>query len=110
MNSLSWMLYLADAGGSLAATFLFVGVVMSLLAALWLYGRVVEDAETFPPKILYLGAVSVFLLAALIPSRDTVYAIAASEMGEEALKSKTATKAMQALDKWLDKQIEGNVK
>lgn len=40
-----------------------------------------------------------------IPSRDTFYAIAASEMGEQALKTPIATKAGKALEKWLDEQI-----
>jgi hypothetical protein len=51
-------------------------------------------------------AVVFALLGGLTPSRETIYAIAASELGEEALKSSAATKAQQALNAWLDKQIE----
>lgn len=46
-----------------------------------------------------------WFLAAAAPSKETVYAIAASEMGEELLKTPTATKAVKALDAWLDKQL-----
>lgn len=40
-----------------------------------------------------------------MPSKDTVYAIAASEMGESVLKSETGSLATQALNAWLKKQI-----
>lgn len=55
-------------------------------------------------RLLVLTTVS-GLLFALTPTKETVYAIAASEMGEKALQSPTATKAMKALDAWLDRQI-----
>lgn len=48
--------------------------------------------------LFWVGAVA-------LPSRETVLAIAASEMGERALQTPTATKAFKALDAWLDKQI-----
>jgi hypothetical protein len=46
-----------------------------------------------------------WVLAALCPSTETVYAIAASQMGEQALKTPLASKAGKALEAWLDKQI-----
>lgn len=49
--------------------------------------------------IFWIGAVA-------LPTRDTVLAIAASEMGERALQTPTAGKAFKALDSWLDKQID----
>lgn len=46
------------------------------------------------------------LTVVVVPSSDTVYAIAASEMGERVLSSPTAGKALKALDHWLDRQID----
>lgn len=44
-------------------------------------------------------------VAVFTPGRETLYAIAASEMGERALASETGGKAVQALNAWLDRQI-----
>lgn len=115
MNSLSWMIYLADVTGSVATLMTIVafsiatlgGTILTISGAiahadgndvshLWLWGR----------RIAFV-VVPCGLLAALIPSQNTIYAIAASEMGETALKSETGGKAMQALNAWLDRQIAG---
>lgn len=48
----------------------------------------------------------VFLIGGVMtPSRDTLYAIAASEIGESVLNSETGGKAVEALNAWLDRQI-----
>lgn len=44
-------------------------------------------------------------LAVVLPSRETIYAIAASQMDEQALKSDIGAKTFRALDAWLDRQI-----
>lgn len=51
-----------------------------------------------------------WVFAAAVPPKETIYAIAASEMGEELMKTPTATKAVKALDAWLDKQLAEQVK
>jgi hypothetical protein len=45
------------------------------------------------------------VLTCFSPDKDTVYAIAASEVGDHVLHSKTGTLAEQALDAWLQRQI-----
>lgn len=59
-------------------------------------------------KLWWAPCFTMFLYFAsfLVPPQETFYAIAASEMGEEIVKSETAGKAMKALDAWLDRQIE----
>lgn len=42
----------------------------------------------------------------VIPSKDTVYAIAASELGERALQTPLVGKMGMALEAWLDRQIQ----
>ena len=136
MNSLSWLLYAADVSNGLMAIFVVITIVSALFGFIvaghlyldlgdgpkeWILSGKSEDAKARMIKahedsvagcksmlkvFLITGVVSAFL-SALIPSRETVYAIAASEMGEEIVKSATAGKAMKALNAWLDKQVEG---
>lgn len=40
-----------------------------------------------------------------IPNKDTLYAIATSQVGEQVLSTPLAAKAEKALEAWLDKQI-----
>jgi predicted permease len=54
-----------------------------------------------------LTLVASFVIGGALPSQETVYAIAASELGETALKSETGNKAVEALNAWLDRQIGG---
>lgn len=123
MNDLSWMLYWADVLPAMSTSLILISVFGSIAALIALVIHLISayfaktdevDAENarqasealkfsrwLLPVMVALGMVS-----NLIPSRDTFYAIAASEMGEEALKSPIATKASKALEKWLDSQID----
>ena len=122
MNKLSWLIYAADvlSGLSIVAGVLaFIGTATVITLVFygsigksdyyvkvgdedWLrFHSVQKNALTKWSKIPIIAA----LVAALLPSSNTVYAIAASEMGEEVVKSETAGKAMKALDAWLDRQI-----
>ena len=118
MNSLSWMIYLADVCEStrfLAGLVSIVGAGAVAVAAIHWKWRIDFDGveEERAAKKTFLSTakfiVLPFSVAALLlvatPSKDTVYAIAASEMGEQVLKTPEANKARQALNAWLDKQI-----
>jgi len=115
MNDLSWMLYWADVLPNMATSISVMAFVILILGAI---GAAVflmvaagdSDFDGIRPEVTkrlwMLGACAAALvLVQAVPSRDTFYAIAASEMGEEALKSPIATKAGKALEKWLDKQV-----
>ena len=116
MNSLSWMLYLADVVGSAGKLFGIIGFLgaagfaFATLASLGMMSDGEhEDAarcKTVAGWLAVIGFPSL-LLSILAPSSDTIYAIAASEMGETALNSETGGKAVQALNAWLDRQIAG---
>jgi len=109
VNNLSWLILAADTAGSFKGVALLgaiaTGVAVPLVAML---RAVDEDEDAFPraPRGLLIACVSLVVASALIPSRETIYAIAASEVGEDVLQSKTGGKAVQALDAWLDKQIK----
>lgn len=115
MNDLSWMLYWADVLPSMATSvsvMAFIALVFGGIAAsIFLMVSVGDpDLDEIRPEVTkrlwMLGAcAAVLVIVQAVPSRDTFYAIAASEMGEEALKSPIATKAGKALEKWLDRQI-----
>lgn len=109
MNNLSWLLYIADVIGNLGPAFVILGCVTIVVAFLAL---LITEGESGVKGIIISIIVGVILLvtAAFIPSKETVYAIAASEMGEELLKTPTAAKATKALDSWLDKQITEQTK
>lgn len=70
-----------------------------------------EDAPMWRPWPAIKGPVLTLFAAAVLfcafPASGTLYAIAASEMGERVIQSETGDKAIQALNAWLDRQIAG---
>lgn len=128
MNDLSWLIYAADVAGSVSGV-LSVTAFGSVVAGIgsgigylvmgesphvWSW----DDAEakvashnatrTVLKKILKRAPIVFFaaaLTASVIPGKDTIYAIAASEVGENVLNSQTGDKAVKALNAWLDKKI-----
>lgn len=120
MNGISWLIYFANVCGNLGGVlFALVFLSLALTIALILYGGVERDhaypgderhnaAMAIQGKALRFGiptAVLILFLSVLVPSQDTVYAIAASETGERVLKTDTGNKAVAALNAWLDRQI-----
>lgn len=117
MNSLSWFLYAADTIGNLKV--LCAGVLI-LAVALWLglniavplsEGEVLEwkDYRQWWSR----GVMTIIITAigfAILPSRNTVYAIAASQVGEQIVKSEAvqgvANDATKALQSWIKQQIK----
>lgn len=60
------------------------------------------------PSILTITVAFFFwIAAAFMPNRDTVYAIAASQVGEQVISSPIGVKAGKAVEAWLDRQISG---
>lgn len=120
MNTLSWLIYLAGVADGISVLCV-ISLIMCGLAALsagltWLVNvdycgdeDIADQAKKFLFKIPR-AAIPIGLVCAFIPSSNTIYAIAASEMGERALKSETGGKAVQALNAWLDRQIAGEPK
>lgn len=115
MNSLSWFIYLAGLFDSLnhVTTFLsitsllalgvlvFVALPMSDCNAgesAWAIWK--KIGKCLLPICIISGTINTVL-----PTKETMYAIAASEMGEKVMHTQTFNKATQALNAWLDKQI-----
>jgi hypothetical protein len=134
MNSLSWMIYFAELSGSVSAFLTFLAVVSGIATfgcvAGWCctqgsphirswerdtaeadlkvadHKRMHTEFRKMIPRVAS-AMVVIGLTATVLPSRNTVYAIAASEMGETLINTPTAGKAVKALDAWLDRQIAG---
>lgn len=114
MNNLSWMIYAADVADNASVLAILVALGAVAVICLWPVRNAwlndFRDGEGVCPtpigKLLTVAGVAA-VLATIIPASSTIYAIAASEVGEDVLNSETTGKAMQALDAWLDRQIAG---
>lgn len=119
MNTLSWLLYLADVADNLDWFFFLVMLIAIIGTVIWIAAALAASEDKNLPDdfwpswkkvglwLLLPAFVLGVVLGSVIPSKDTVYAIAASEMGERALNTPTATKAFRALDRWLERQMSG---
>lgn len=123
MNELSWLIYLADLaanvkfmGGAVLFCSVAASVVLAIVGALnaadaWggdekgQLARALARQDAW--KKLWPAAVIGAAVVTFVPSSSTLYAIAASEVGERVIGSETGGKAVQALNAWLDRQIAG---
>lgn len=125
MNQLSWFLYIADVAGSLGKVAIAFGVVLTIVGlvgtAAWLISSTIRASDndkswdewvilwSVPRKALPYG-IALILVACVLPSRNTMYAIAASQVGEQVINSEavrgTASEATKALQFWIREQIE----
>lgn len=110
MNSLSWFLYFADVLPSFAHLCGGISIVGFCFLGFFTLVMIVND-EGIPAgwkKTLQWGipvGTVLILVGTLIPEKNTLYAIAASEMGEKVVESKLGQKAQQALEAWIDNQL-----
>jgi hypothetical protein len=91
----------------------FLFILTILLFVLYVIRAEDSDCELIikRPNAVVKTALAFFLsgvISCCLPSQTTMYAIAASQMGEQALKTPLAGKAGKALEAWLDKQINEN--
>lgn len=121
MNELSWLIYAADVAGdaNIVCSFIFYAGFIALPIYALVKGAARAFNYDFHPdpvtpsiaslgKALWLPVVIAGVIGVAVPSSGTLYAIAASEMGEKVLNSETGGKAVEALNAWLDRQIAGN--
>lgn len=122
MNDLSWLLYIGDVLSGLGGFLAFLAGVSLVIGFICIvYGASLKDnsydfegpkwqlGNKIQKKALAIGLPAFFVLgfvANLMPSKETVYAIAASEMGEKVMKTNTFNKATEALNAWLERQIK----
>lgn len=123
MNELSWLLYAADVAGEVnfVCGTVFVGGLIGI--SVYSVGKGIAamvnsgyNEDPISPSIasvakkIWIPVVVAAAIGIIAPSQATIYAIAASEMGERVVNSETGDKAVKALNAWLDKQISGGTK
>ncbi len=113
MNQLSWLLYWGDVLGNLRVVLGILAVVACIagfiIIVMYYDGDLYKDKKTKYQLAAQLIITSVIcmIVASFAPSSTTIYAIAASEIGQCARQTPLAGKAEQALESWLTKQIKG---
>ena len=131
MNGLSWLIYLAGVTGTLGGFMVFITVIFGAMAAIslivWLVSKTDHDSNGhyrgtevilqnrrdgdkawrwfwgFITLMIFMGSA-----AALVPSRQTVLLIAASQMGEQVLNHPRINQVMdpglELLTTWMQKE------
>jgi hypothetical protein len=113
VNQLSWLIYLAGVANYLSGWFIafaIVTFVLTIAVVVWTLSSL-DQTTGRPPRVLWISVpLFIFFLigSCIVPDRQTVLAIAASQLGEAALHdprvNTTANKAFDALNHWLDQQ------
>jgi hypothetical protein len=111
MNNLSWLLYFGDIVNNiqgLCGAVIAIGGIASicLTAAFFstLAGYQKEEHQVIAKwlrRILTIISLA-GLIVVFVPSKQTIYLIAASETGEQVLNSPTGQKAVAAINRYLD--------
>lgn len=87
MNDLSWLLYLIGISGNIQATLVLLGFALcfagAILSCVFAFEFDRPKTGIFTILLTILICLSMWLTAALIPPRSTLYAIAASQVGEQ---------------------------
>lgn len=102
MNNLSWLLYLAGIAENIQALLLVSGIFGLLTCIGFAFFCWTDDSDNPVPKSYSFLCAAAILLGVMMPSKATLYAIILSEGGEEIMKSETGTKAVDALNRYLD--------
>jgi len=92
MNTLSWFLYLASISSGFSQFLLVIAIGLATILVIYnavaaLYNSVEEKPQkVYGVKFMYVAALAGFL-SILVPNKDTLYMIAASEVGEMVITS-----------------------
>jgi len=115
MNNLSWLIYLADVAGCVGGFIAFISVMCGIASVVSLVIYIVPAEETVAStariwmRRAIPGLIVSGLIAGLIPNRQTVLMIAASEIGERAMTSTQVAgvvdPSLELLKTWLINEI-----
>lgn len=115
MNTLSILIYLAGVSADLGGVTFALAIVCSLLAVplaiIHLIGTIESQEKLLSIakpnlKKAVIGAISFLLLSSFIPSAQTMYMIAASEMGEEVINTEEIQLLREIIVTELENYIE----
>lgn len=117
MNSVSWFVYLAQVTGEMGNMFTGFGILGCVAIGICLLSRSIMIEENdirlniiFPQARYFALVASFFVIGNLLPEKETMLAIAASQIGEQIIKSDNvqgiANDATKALQSWIHHQID----
>lgn len=125
MNQVSWLIYFSNVSENIGGLFIIFGLSVAVIAGVYYGWSMVIESELssysgdernvtliktarktrrFAPYLVMVAFVF-WTVAAFCPNQNTVLAIAASQVGEQMLKTPTANLAVEALNAWLQRQI-----
>lgn len=118
MNSVSWFIYIADVLGNLGVILATTAIVCATFCFACLVGQTFSEGDLSKecPNMwkhwwrCAWGAAIFGILTCFIPSKNTMYAIAASEIGQKVVQNEkvqgVADDAAKAIQQWIRSQIE----
>lgn len=113
MNQVLFLMYLADLATGISVLCCIVGIVLLCVYAFrWMVNLNDEFGEnavarTMPPKRALWIVLILFCVSAAMPSKATLYAVAAVQAGDTLANTERGAKVIRALDAWLDQQASG---
>jgi len=111
MNNLSWLLYWADVLPRIRGTICVFSVITLVLAGLITLVSCVINERLYLPRFTFWAmpiAIISITLTSFIPSKNTFYLIAGSEIGEQVAKTPEFDKIRKVINNWLDEQTKEN--
>ena len=100
-----WIPYLADIIPSLGAFFFWAGVIVLLVVGIGVWFVGMTEYKLWPHWKHIFWCLPCFLLAVIIPSKDTIYKMVGFGATQTVIQSPTANKAVQLANEYLDKQL-----
>lgn len=113
MNSLSWLLYLADIIGNFQNLLIGFSFAFGVCTIAWLFAKVIgetyddDSARSFANTMKW-SPVSFFLvsvLATVLPSKEALYLIAGSEAGEAVVNSQEGKEILSNISEVIKHQL-----
>jgi tellurite resistance protein TehA-like permease len=110
MNNLSWFLYLAEVVPSFGGLLVGFGVATLIAYAGMVFttgmnNDVYEKKNPYPSLKLPLIGASLCTLAALIPSKQTIYLIAGSEAGQHVVETESGQAILDDVQEIIQLQL-----
>jgi len=101
MNNLSWLIYFAEVAGNIKFFFNFAGILVFLTCLYVMISSYIEDQfydKNWKKVIISTAFGAILVIVSLIvPSQKVIYMIAASEVGEQVIKTPEAKEVFDSL-------------
>jgi len=119
MNSLSWFLVIGDITSNFKSLFVMLGILLGIVAIIYVIATATNNGDyrkghyaatekwnyKNPTKILIVSFIFVFL-ASLIPSKETFYLVAASEVSEKVMQNEKVNGVLDSSLSLVKKKID----